>query len=121
MWHTNVTRCDASEKQWIVAQQLIAEFIWMAVNDAVGLRLGGMVRLITKDGNVHERPAANGVAGTTYEMVDKSRPTMLVLTKDGNELDSTHRWVLAEVDQIQVLGGPVGPSDLLGVRISYVK
>lgn len=80
-----------------------------------------MVRVTTKDGNVHKRPGADGVSGTTYEMLNKSRPTVLVLTKNGDELDSTHRWLLGEVDRIEVVGGPVGPSDLLGVPITYMK
>lgn len=93
----------------------------MAGDQAGDLRLPPMVRVTTKDGNVHERPAADGVGGTTYEMVNKSRPTVLVLTKDGTELDSTHRWLLAEVDSVEVVGGPLGPTDLLGVPITYVK
>jgi hypothetical protein len=79
-----------------------------------------MVRVITKDGNIHERPSADRVSATTYEMLDKSRHTMLVLTKGGDELNSSHRWLLAEVDRIEVVGGPVGPNDLLGVPIIYL-
>lgn len=79
-----------------------------------------MVRVITKDGNVHERPGANGVGATIYDMQDRSRLPMIVLTSDGAELESKHRWALPDIERIEVVGVPDGPIDVLGVPITYV-